>query len=63
MMATRKRASFLVSVLGAFVMGGCLGVCGIHVPDWRFFPLMSVFILYGVVEHTVGWWKQEVTPQ
>ena len=54
MMATRRRASFLVSVLGALVMGGCLCVCGIYVPDWRFFLLMSVFVLYGVVEHTVG---------
>ena len=41
------------------VMVGCLAVAGIYVTDWRWWMLVIVFIIYGVVRHVQGWWELE----
>jgi len=47
--------NLLVSILAALVMGVCLAVCGIVFPDWRYFLLLAVYILYGAVQRIMGW--------
>ena len=45
----------VVRILLCGVMGGCIGaLADIHWTDWRFYVLLGVFVVYGLVCYSDG---------